>query len=115
MTFDLNWLTPWLATCGQITPADVPAVAAHGFASIINNRPDNEETSQPAQTDIQRMAETCGVQYSYLPVVMGQMTDDQVQEFSRLLSDLPRPVLAFCRSGGRVAALYQLTLEKNPR
>lgn len=112
MTFNLNWLTPWLATSGQVTPEDVPELAAYGFASIINNRPDNEDTVQPAQADIRRIAETCGLRYEYLPVIMGQMTGDQIREFSGLLDDLPRPILAFCRSGGRVAALYRMTQEK---
>ena len=42
MTLHFKWLSDNVAAAGQIAPADVAAIAAHGFKSIINNRPDGE-------------------------------------------------------------------------
>ena len=40
-------LTPKLAVASQITPADVARIAAEGYTTILNNRPDGEEPGQP--------------------------------------------------------------------
>ncbi|MDE2160288.1 MAG: TIGR01244 family phosphatase, partial [Burkholderiales bacterium] len=37
----------------------------------------------------------------------GYQSPEQIAAFAALLAELPRPLLAFCRSGARSARLYQ--------
>lgn len=99
-------------TAGQIDPTHLVDIAAQGYKSVINNRPDGEAgPSQPKNADIAAKAEALGLQYAYLPVVPGAMTPAEVQEMNRLLKTMPGPILAFCRSGARSTNLYQLALQ----
>ena len=99
-------------TAGQITPEQLTEIAALGYKSVINNRPDFEGGSeQPANALIQAKAESLGLTYAYLPVVSGSLTPDQVVEMAHLLKTMPAPILAFCRSGARSTNLYQLALQ----
>ena len=99
-------------TLGQIEPSHLAEIAAQGYKSVINNRPDGEGgPSQPTNASIQAEAEKLGLHYAYLPVVPSAINVDQVREMARLLSTMPGPVLAFCRSGARSTNLYQLSLQ----
>jgi uncharacterized protein (TIGR01244 family) len=101
--------TPPFATAPQLQPADMAAVAAQGFKTVINNRPDGEGgAEQPLSADVAAAAQAAGLQYHYLPVVGGQITSDQAQAMATLLAAAPAPVLAFCRSGARSTQLRQL-------
>lgn len=101
-------LTPFIAVTGQLEPADMDAVAAGGFRCLINNRPDGEEQAQPGDDDLRRAAEAAGLDYHSLPVVSGQIGDDEAAAFRRLLERVKGPVLAFSRSGTRSAGLWAL-------
>lgn len=105
----LNKLTDELAVAGQIAPADVPALAAEGIRAIICNRPDGEAFEQPPFQDIERAAAENGVQIIYQPVQTGAIGDADVLAFEAAVNDLPKPVLAYCRSGTRCTALWALS------
>lgn len=64
---DYAWLTPTLAVMGQISAADIPALHAAGFKTIINNRPDDEEPGQPTAAETQAAVEAAGLAYIYQP------------------------------------------------
>src|SRR3546814_5317061 len=51
-TMTIRSLTPALSVSPQIDPADVVALAASGFRSIVCNRPDGEEAGQPTAAAI---------------------------------------------------------------
>lgn len=91
----------------QLLPEQMEAIKEKGFVSIINNRPDNEEANQPLQTDIQISAEASGLNYAFLPVVGGQMTQQNVEDFAEIYNKIEKPVLMFCRTGNRSSVLYQ--------
>ena len=96
-------------TAPQISIDDIEQVIKNGYKSIIYNRPDGEGgNSQPLSVDIEAAAKKAGLLYVYLPVVSGQVTIEQVQEMAKLLEKLPRPILAFCRSGARSTSLYMM-------
>ena len=100
------------AVAPQLSPADVPGVAAQGFATLINNRPDGEGgASQPTNVEMEAAARAAGLHYVYIPVVSGQYSLEQVRALQRALRDAPRPILAFCRSGARSAQFYGLALQ----
>ena len=109
MSIEITQHNPQFSTVGQINPEDIVQIAALGYKSVIDNRPDHEGgASQPLHSDIEKLALANGLQFAYLPVVSGAITPDQVQQMADLLDSLPKPILAFCRSGARSTNLYHL-------
>ena len=101
--------TDKFSTAPQLGPEDMAEVAALGFRTVINNRPDGEAgPSQASSEAIARAAESVGLTYVHLPVVSGQITELQARQFAELLALKPGPILAFCRSGARSQNLYQM-------
>lgn len=99
---------PSLWTAPQLQEGDFAPIAAQGFCSIINMRPDGEEPGQPAAATLHDAAEAAGMRYEFLPVVGGQFTEQDVVDFARLVKELPKPILTFCRTGTRCTNLWQL-------
>ena len=115
MTLHFKWLSETLAAAGQILPADIPAIAAHGFKTVINNRPDGEGgPDQPTSAQLEQAAQAAGLSYVYLPVVSGQLTPQQVVAMAGALRDSAGPVFAFCRSGARTEHLFRLATQPQP-
>ncbi|MGH8801527.1 MAG: TIGR01244 family sulfur transferase [Casimicrobiaceae bacterium] len=107
MTLQYKWLDTEFATAAQIAPEDVAAIAAAGFRSIVNNRPDHEGgPAQPTSEAIEREAKSSGLEYAHLPVGSAVQTPAEAEAMEGLLERLPKPVLGFCRSGTRTAHLY---------
>jgi uncharacterized protein (TIGR01244 family) len=91
----------------QLGPEAMAELARVGFKSVVNNRPDFEEgPAQPTSAQIEAAAQAAGLQYRHLPVSPSYQTPEQAAEMARLLRELPRPLLMFCRSGARSANLY---------
>jgi uncharacterized protein (TIGR01244 family) len=81
--------------------------ARAGFRSVINNRPDFEHgPQQPTNAVIEAAARAAGLEYRFLPVDSAHQSPEEIAAFARLLKELPRPILAFCRSGARSTRLY---------
>lgn len=93
---------------GQITPADVTAAKADGFAMIINNRPDAEQDGQPEGAAIEAAARAAGLAYVAIPVDHAGFAEWQVAAMAAALETADGPVLAFCRSGTRSTFLWAL-------
>lgn len=107
VTLQYKWLDSDFATAAQIAPADVAAIAAAGFRSIVNNRPDHEGgPAQPTSEAIEREAQAAGLAYTYLPVKSAMQSPAEIEAMETLLERLPKPVLGFCRSGTRTANLF---------
>lgn len=106
---EIRQLTDDLAVAPQISPDQLAAVAAAGFKSVICNRPDMEGgPDQPTFAQIESTARALGLQARYVPVVSGQITETDVRDFQQALADMPRPILAYCRSGTRSTNLWAL-------
>ena len=96
-------------TAPQLSPSDMTEVAAMGFKTVVNNRPDGEGgADQPTSAMMEAAAKAAGLSYEYLPVISGQITEQQARKFAELLATRPAPLLAFCRSGARSQNLKQL-------
>ena len=104
----INALTPMLSVSPQIAASDVTAIVAAGFKSIICNRPDGEGADQPGFKEIEQAALAAGLEIRYQPVIPGQVSENQAAEFDGLLDTLPKPVLAYCRTGMRSTTLWGL-------
>jgi uncharacterized protein (TIGR01244 family) len=110
MALPATRLNAEIATAPQLTPAAMAEAAAAGFRSVINNRPDFEGgIDQPTNASIEAAARAAGLEYAYLPVAGGFQTPEQAQAMADLMEALPKPVLAFCRSGARSGRLYELS------
>ncbi|MFO7704095.1 MAG: TIGR01244 family sulfur transferase [Halopseudomonas sp.] len=105
----LKHLSPFIAVAAQLQPADMGTLAAAGFRSVINNRPDNEGEGQPSSAAMQAAAQASGLEYHYLPVISGQISDANVSDFTELLNQVRGPVVAFCRTGTRSTSLWALS------
>lgn len=105
----IKQLTPFLSVIGQIQPTDMATLAATGFQTVINNRPDNEAENQPSNAEMAAAAQASGLQYYYLPVIAGQVSEQNVTDFADLLAQVKGPVLAFCRTGTRSSCLWALS------
>ncbi len=106
---DIKRLTPELSVSPQIAPADVGAIAEAGFRAIICNRPDGEGADQATVEEIEAAAKPLGLQVRYLPVNTGMVTDEAAEFFGAAMRELPKPVLAYCRSGTRSVTLWALS------
>lgn len=101
-----------LSCSAQLQISDLPSVVAAGFRSVINNRPDHEGGSaQPSSAEIQKAAEVLGLVYVHQPVISGKLSEQDAILFSQFLMQLPKPILAFCRSGMRSRTLYDMALD----
>jgi uncharacterized protein (TIGR01244 family) len=96
---------------GQILPDDIAALKAAGFKSVICNRPDNEQPGQPSSDSMKQAAEAAGLEFRYIPVISGQITEENVADQALALEDLQGPVFAYCRTGARCTNLYALIQE----
>ena len=98
-----------VCVAAQLQPDDMLAVAAAGFRSIVNNRPDHEGgATQPTSAQIEAAALRAGLEYRYLPVPPAGHTLEQARGMASVVAALPKPVLAFCRTGRRSTALYRM-------
>ena len=91
----------------QLTPEAMAEAAAMGFKSVINNRPDFEHgPDQASSAQMEAAARAAGLEYRFLPVDGGYQSPEEIAAFAQLLAELPRPLLAFCRSGARSTRLF---------
>lgn len=101
-------LTPNVTALAQPSVDQVAELAERGYKSIISNRPEGETEDQPAWLELKAAAAAKGMDAVQIPVVMGQITDEQIAEFREALEQLPKPVAVFCRSGTRAALMWAL-------
>jgi sulfide:quinone oxidoreductase len=110
---DIRKITDEVSVAPQIRVGDVPAIAAAGYRAVICNRPDGESADQPRSDDVAAAVTASGMEWRMLPV--SQISRADVDAFKALMAELPKPVLAFCRSGTRCTTLWSLSeLDKRP-
>ena len=92
----------------QLSVEDVKTLAAQGVKSLICNRPDGEVADQPSYADIAEAALQHGMSIRNVPVVSSKIAESDVQAFASAYDELPRPLVAYCRSGTRSITLWAL-------
>ncbi len=102
-------ITPTLSVSEQLLPEEMAALAGAGFKSIICNRPDGEGADQPSFAEIKAAAKEAGLKAAYLPIVSGKVGDADAVAFGAAMDNLPKPILAYCRTGTRSATLWSLS------
>ncbi len=107
---DIRKIDDSISVAPQIAIDDVAEIARlGGFRTLVANRPDHEEYGQPAMADIEAAAKAEGLEWVYMPVESGNITDQDVERFAPMIRDAEKPVLAFCRSGTRCTVLWALS------
>ncbi|HEX7348389.1 MAG TPA: TIGR01244 family sulfur transferase [Rhodanobacteraceae bacterium] len=99
----------------QLSADDIASLAQQGVRGIINNRPDGEAPGQPASAELAAAASAAGIGYRHVPFAGGGIDADVVTDFAQALADMPRPVVAFCRSGTRSTTLWALVAAREGR
>ena len=106
---DPKAISTQLSVSPQITVDDVKRLAGLGYRSIICNRPDGEGADQPTFEEIEAAARKAGIEARYVPVVGGKVQDSDADAFAGAMDELPKPALAYCRTGTRSVTLWSLT------
>ncbi|UYN94573.1 MAG: TIGR01244 family phosphatase [Enhydrobacter sp.] len=107
MTLSLEPLDGRVAASGQLGPDDMKNLAAAGYRTVVNNRPDREAMfGQPRTTALRRAAELAGLTFVDLPFSGTDATPDQVQTLADLMSRGDGTIVVFCKSGMRSAFLW---------
>lgn len=109
----LRQVSAEVSVAGQLDPAAMAWVASLGFRSVINNRPDFEAgPGQPTNSAIAAAAAAAGLKYVYLPVAPAYQSAQDIARMAELVATLPKPILAFCRSGARSGRLYYASQQR---
>jgi uncharacterized protein (TIGR01244 family) len=106
---ELKRINDDVSVAPQISPDDMPAIKAAGFATVINNRPDGEAFDQPSHAVMKAAAEAAGLTYHFIPLGRDGVSPDLVDEERAALEGSDGPVLAYCRSGTRSTTLWALS------
>ena len=108
-SMQLYWLSDTIGVSDQISPEDVVELSSLGVKSIICNRPDREsESDQPDAESIRQASKKLGIEFAFHPVESNFQTEQDASEMAKYLCKLPKPIIAYCRSGGRSTALIGL-------
>jgi uncharacterized protein (TIGR01244 family) len=102
----LRPLSPTVSVSAQLSPDDMPALAASGFGRVISNRPDGEDPGQPSASEMEAAARDAGLAFVWIPV-SGLPGADQVTAVAATLAD-GVPTAMFCRSGMRSTTAWAM-------
>lgn len=104
-----------ISVAPQIAVEQVAEIAAAGYTTIVNNRPDDEDAGQPSGEAIRAAAKAAGLKYVSIPVTHAGFSHPQIDAMTQALTDSDGPVLAYCRSGTRSCNLWALAAAKAGR
>lgn len=105
---DIRALTPTYAVSPQIEPADLTAIKAAGYTTVIDNRPDGEIPPHLHTETMRKAAEALGLTFIANPVIGGAMTPENVAVQRAAIEAASGPVFAYCASGNRSSVVWAL-------
>ena len=111
----LRTIDATISVAPQIDPDDMAEIAASGFTTIVNNRPDGEDFGQPSGDEIAAAAAELGLSYTAIPITHAGFSHPQIDAMTQALVGADGPVLAYCRSGTRSCNLWALAAAKAGR
>lgn len=101
-------ITDRLMVAGQPDPQDFGDIAAKGYATLVNLRPDGEVPGQPGHAGERAAAASAGMAYGFVPVTGSTIAMADVEAFRGLMQCSAGPVYLHCKSGTRALTLYAL-------
>jgi arsenite methyltransferase len=97
-------LDPQTVTAGKPSPEHLQQFADLGFRTVLNLQTEAEGAGAEG-----KQVEELGLQYVHIPIASSQITDEQIDRFSRTLTRSDHyPMLIHCRSSNRVGGLLLL-------
>jgi len=102
-------LSESLSVAAQITPQDVPNIAAQGFTTVVCNRPDGEVPDQASMDEIEAACNAAGLLFVRYPVNAMKFPGADLDGLGELFDDPSQSDLAYCRTGTRCANLWVAT------
>ena len=105
----LNKIIEDYVVSDQITEEDIEQLKEAGFKTIFCNRPDNEEQNQVTVKSIQNKAIESGLNFIHQPVIGGQISQNDIDQFSDYFDAAEKPIFAYCRTGTRSSMLWALS------
>ncbi|MBR9925144.1 MAG: TIGR01244 family phosphatase [Gammaproteobacteria bacterium] len=95
-----------VAITSQLTVEELEQVKAQGFKTVICNCKPGESAEFSEEDAYRFKAAELGLHWVHIPVTPGEYSQADVAAFAQALQQLPRPILAFCRSGKRATHLW---------
>ena len=92
----------------QISLKDVQFLSEKGFEKIICNRPDFEVHPNIQSSLIEKVATKMGISFEYHPLTFENMNAENIEKQMVFIDESEYPVLAYCTSGTRCAAVWAL-------
>lgn len=89
-----------------LTVEELEQVKAKGFKTVICNCKPGESAEFPDEVAYRLKAADIGLQWVHIPVMPGDYSQADVAAFAEAMQQLPRPILAFCRTGKRATHLW---------
>ena len=100
--YELYYVSP------QITLMDMEFLLRKGFKKIICNRPDFEVPPNIQSNVIAKSALEIGISFEYHPLTFENMYAENIEKQMAFIEESESPVLAYCTSGTRSAAIWAL-------
>ena len=100
--YELYYVSP------QITLMDMEFLLKKGFKKIICNRPDFEVPPSIQSKVIEKSALEIGISFEYHPLTFENMYAENIEKQMAFIEESESPVLAYCTSGTRSAAIWAL-------
>jgi uncharacterized protein (TIGR01244 family) len=108
---DIRQVTPNFAVAPQIEAEDFAALAALGYKTVIDNRPDGESSGDIQSAEAKAAATAAGLTFIYAPF-QGQPTPQAIEA---VVQAGQGPVLAYCRSGTRSITAWAIAQASSGR
>lgn len=108
-------LTETLSVAAQVTPQDIPNIAAQGFSAVVCNRPDGEVPDQASMDAIEAACNDANLLFVRYPVDALNFPGPDLEGLGELFDDAGQRVLAYCRTGTRCANLWVATRSEEER
>lgn len=105
---DIRAITPTYAVSPQITLADLPAIKAAGFTTVIDNRPDGEIPAAIQTAAMKEAAEALGLTFVVNPILPGNFSQEVLATQRAAIEAATGPVFAYCASGNRCSCVWAL-------
>ena len=109
---DIKQVTDNFSVAPQIEKDDLPQIAAAGFKTIVNNRPDGETFDQMTCATCSAAAQAAGLTYHEIKFA-GMPQAEQIDEMVEVLKTAQSPIFAYCRSGTRSCTLWTIASVKS--
>jgi sulfide:quinone oxidoreductase len=103
-----------VSVTGQITTAQVPAMQAKGFRTIVNMRIDDEAPGQPNYAEMMKAVQDARLGYGYVPLRKGPLVPVQIESLTTTLRRLPKPALLYGEPKEHVARAWALAEASMP-